>query len=135
MKGYYQPAGLVGWVNWAWIIMIALFSLIMQLEVTHFNIWTGMSLALFIIIAMITYFKRTVVLDANAKTIRLDQPLSMHTVAMSLAACEYVQFTKHTILFNYDGESYHLWLSRKLHTELQMILRRKDDNRANNHNN
>ncbi len=41
MKGFYQPAGVVGLVGWAWILMIALFSLIMQLEVTHFNVWTG----------------------------------------------------------------------------------------------
>jgi hypothetical protein len=51
MKGYYQPAGLLGLINWLWIIMIAMFALIMQLEVTHLNSWTIFATIVFLFIA------------------------------------------------------------------------------------
>ncbi|MHB9648466.1 EbsA family protein [Weissella paramesenteroides] len=117
MKGYYQPAGLIGWVNWLWILMIALFGLIMQLEVTHLNVWTYGAVAAFIVIALLTYFRRRVALTKEALWIL--PMFGVHTDKFRFSEMAYVQFTKRTILFSYDGEHYSFWMNQRFLNNLK----------------
>jgi heme exporter protein D len=122
MKGYYQPAGLVGWVNWAWILMIALFSLIMQLEVTAFNVWTAVSLAAFLLITVVTIMRRRIILNDDETEIRMTQFGSVHTDLLPVAELAHVQFTKHGMLFSHDGEMYNVLVSKKMRMRLKEIF-------------
>ena len=117
MNGYYQPAGLIGWVNWLWILMIALFGLIMQLEVTHLNVWTYGAVAAFIVIALLTYFRRRVALTKEALWIL--PMFGVHTDKFRFSEMAHVQFTKRTILFSYDGEHYSFWMNQRFLNNLK----------------
>ena len=123
MKGYYQPSGLVGWVNLAWILMFALLALVMQLEVTHFNVWTALLLVGFIIIALITVYRRRVELAEDNQVLLVGQLGSVHMIKMPLNELKYVQFTKRGVVFHFDGENYAWWLSKKMRLQLQAQLK------------
>ena len=117
MKGYYQPAGLLGWVNWLWILMIAMFGLVMLLEVTHLNVWTIGAVVVFIIIALLTYFRRRVALATDALWIL--PTFGVHTDKFRFSEMSHVQFTKRTVLFSYDGEYYNFWMNRRFLNSLR----------------
>lgn len=117
MKGYYQPAGLLGWVNWLWILMIAMFALVMQLEVTHLNVWTIGAVVVFITVALLTYFRRRVALATDALWIL--PTFGVHTDKFRFSEMSHVQFTKRTVLFSYDGEYYNFWMNRRFLNSLR----------------
>ncbi|GAK31665.1 hypothetical protein WOSG25_130170 [Weissella oryzae SG25] len=122
MKGYYQPAGLVGWVNWAWIFMLALLALIMQLEVTKFNVWTAGFLLAFILSAWIVIRRRKLELVEENQIMHMRQLGSVHTMNMPITEMKYVQFTKRSILFSFEGENYNLWLSPRFYKKLRKVF-------------
>ncbi|TYC50221.1 pore-forming protein [Weissella muntiaci] len=125
MKGYYQPAGIVGWVNWAWVCMLALLALIMQLEVTKFNVWTAGFLFAFILAAWIMIRRRKMEIIEDNSAIRMKQLGSLHNVYMPIADMKYVQFTKRGVLFSFEGENYNLWLNRRFHRQLTDLFKEK----------
>ncbi|MFL2019471.1 MAG: EbsA family protein [Weissella hellenica] len=123
MKGYYQPAGLLGLINWLWIIMIAMFALIMQLEVTHLNSWTIVAMIVFLFIALLTYFRRRVRLSANA--ILIMPMFGVHTEKIRFKEMQHVQFTKRTVIFSYEDERYSYWMNKKFLNQLQKEIEGK----------
>ncbi|KAA8432289.1 EbsA family protein [Weissella sagaensis] len=123
MKGYYQPAGLLGLINWLWIIMIAMFALIMQLEVTHLNSWTIFATIVFLFIALLTYFRRRVTLSADA--ILIMPMIGVHTEKVRFKEMQHVQFTKRTVIFSYEDERYSYWMNKKFLNQLQKEIKGK----------
>jgi len=111
MKSYYQPAGLVGWVTWAWILMIAMFGTIMWLEVTHINVWAYWSYGIFAVIALGSIFRRRVTMTGDA--IRFPPVIGVHAETIHFADMQFVQFNKHTVIFSHEGEQYSYWMSRR----------------------
>ncbi len=121
MKGFYQPAGVVGLVGWAWILMIALFSLIMQLEVTHFNVWTGGLLIVFFVVAGFAIFRRRVEID-DAGFAHFTQLFSPQRLSVRITGLHQVQFTKNAILLQYNGDHYYFKLSKAIYAELKQRI-------------
>ena len=117
MKGFYQPAGLVGWVSWTWILMIALFGMIMWLEVTTLNVWTYVSFFVFVVVAAATILRRRVTLEDDA--LRFPHIIGMHTEKIHFKDMEFIQFNKHTFMFSHDGEQYSFWMGRRMLQALQ----------------
>lgn len=123
MKGYYQPAGLLGLINWLWVIMIAMFALVMQLEVTHLNIWTIIATIIFVFVALLTYFRRQVTLSTDA--ILIMPMFGVHTEKIRFNEMQQVQFTKRTVIFSYEDERYSYWMNKKFLNQLQKEIKGK----------
>ncbi|MCM0582068.1 hypothetical protein H9L19_06565 [Weissella diestrammenae] len=125
MKGHYQPAGMVGMVNWAWILMIGLAALIMQLEVTHINVWSVTLLFVFLITLTIAILRRKIIVDKQY--IHLTQLFSASRLSVRLSEVEHVQFTRHGVLFDYNDDAYNILLSTKMRQLLKEKLGEQDD--------
>jgi len=120
MKGYYQPAGVVGLVNWAWILMVGLAALIMQLEVTHFNVWTAVLLIAFIVLILFTILRRKLMVDGNF--VYLTQLFSSTRLSVHIDEIEHAQFTRRGLIFDYNGDSYNVVLSSKVRNAIKEKL-------------
>ncbi|MDR3242161.1 MAG: EbsA family protein [Lactobacillaceae bacterium] len=120
MKGYYQPAGVVGLVNWAWILMVGLAALIMQLEVTHFNVWTAVLLISFIALMLFTILRRKLMVDGNF--VYLTQLFSSTRLSVHIDEIEHAQFTRRGLIFDYNGDSYNVVLSSKVRNAIKEKL-------------
>ncbi|MDR3191191.1 MAG: EbsA family protein [Lactobacillaceae bacterium] len=121
MKGFYQPAGIVGLVSWAWILMVGLFALIMQLEVTHFNEWTALALIVFVALVIFAILRRGVEIDEQG-FIHFYQLFSVQRLSIRISGMKNVQFTKRGLLFTYNGDQYYYLVSKNVRTTLQKSI-------------
>lgn len=117
MKGFYQTAGLVGWVFWTWLLMVPVFGMIMWLEVTQLNIYSIVAFSAFVIIAAYIFYRQRVTMEADG--LRFRKLASIHSDYITFDEMSQIQFTKRTIIFSVRGEQYHYWFSPKFHATLK----------------
>lgn len=120
MRGYYQVSGVAGYVLWTWLLMIPVFGTIMWLEVTTFNTISAVIYLIFFGLVALIFGRQRVELTDDS--IRFKPAFGIHSDRIPLEKLQYVQFTKRTVLFVYDGESYAYWLSPSIHAALQSKL-------------
>lgn len=116
MRGLYQPAGLSGLVNWAWILMVGLLALILQLEFITFNWWTILVTLLFVLLVAFVIVRRRI--DVNANYIHFRQLFSFNRLSIRFDGMEHVQPTRHGIIFDYNDNSYNMVISKKVRTQI-----------------
>lgn len=106
--------------------MIALFGGVMWLEVTHLNVWTYWSFGIFLVIAGAVIFRRRVYLDDDA--LRFPPIVGIHTEKIHFADMQFVQFTKHTVMFSHDGEQYSYWMNASFLRAFKAKIEGKNEN-------
>lgn len=124
MKGFYQTAGLVGWVFWTWLLMVPVFGMIMWLEVTHLNIYSIVSFILFVVLTTYIFGRQKVTMEADG--LRFRKLASIHSDYITYDEMSQIQFTKRTVIFSVRGEQYHYWFSPKFHQALKTYLEASD---------
>ena len=62
-KYFYQPDMTTAIINWCWILMILVIGIIIAFEYTYFQWITGTLIAIFLIIAVLSIFRRTLVVS------------------------------------------------------------------------
>lgn len=117
MRSYYQPGGLAGLVIWAWVLMIGLLALTLQLEFITFNIWTFLVASIFILSVLFMILRRKIELTDDY--IHLKQILSFNRLSVRLDGVKHVQMTKHGIIFDYNDNSYDILLTKKMRSAIE----------------
>lgn len=117
MQSYYQPGGLAGLVNWAWVLMLGLLALTLQLEFITFNIWTLIATVIFVLAVLFMILRRKVELTNDY--IHLKQILSFNRLSIRLDGIKHVQMTKHGMIFDYNDNSYDILLSKKMRNAIE----------------
>ncbi|KRN75753.1 hypothetical protein IV73_GL000252 [Weissella kandleri] len=116
MRGFYQPAGLSGLVNWAWILMVGLLALILQLEFITFNGWTMLATLLFVFLVAVVILRRRI--DVNVNYIHFRQLFSFNRLSIRFDGMKHVQPTRYGMMFDYNDNSYNMLISKKVRTQI-----------------
>lgn len=116
MRGFYQPAGLSGLVNWAWILMVGLLALILQLEFITFNWWTMLATLLFVFLVAVVILRRRI--DVNVNYIHFRQLFSFNRLSIRFDGMKHVQPTRYGMMFDYNDNSYNMLISKKVRTQI-----------------
>lgn len=120
IKSFYQPNGLMWIISWSWVAAIGLVSLIIQLEITHFNFWTGLTLILFIIAIFLSVFRRRVYLLDNKLYLGR---IFYHYDIVNLSELEdYKIGKKNDIELTINGEKYQYLFQKKFFNKLKEII-------------
>lgn len=117
MKGFYQTAGLAGWVFWTWLLMIPIFGMIMWLEVSHLNVYAIGAFILFVVLVTYIVGRQRVTIEADG--LRFRKLASIHSDYITFNEMSHIQFTKRTMIFSVRGEQYHYWFSPKIRATLK----------------
>lgn len=117
MKGYYQTAGLLGYVFWTWLLMIPIFGMIMWLEVSHLNVYAVSAFILFVVLVTAIMGRQRVTIETDG--LRFRKLASIHSDYITFEEMSQIQFTKRTMMFSVRGEQYHYWFSPKIQTEMK----------------
>ncbi|QBO37190.1 hypothetical protein EQG49_12355 [Periweissella cryptocerci] len=106
-------------VSWSWVLCIGLLSLIIQLEITHFNFWSAVTLVLFILLVITAIKRRTIYVDNNKLFLGR---MFYHFDTVDLAQLKDVVFTKHQIKFTLNGERYQYYVGAAVLDQLRRQL-------------
>lgn len=117
MKGFYQTAGLVGWVFWTWLLMVPVFGMIMWLEVSHLNVYAITSFILFVVLVAYIFWRQRITIETDG--LRFRKLASIHSDYITFDEMSQIQFSKRTVMFSVRGEQYNYWFSPKILTELK----------------
>ncbi|AEJ24101.1 hypothetical protein PAF15_05650 [Weissella koreensis] len=120
MRSYYQTGGLSGLVIWAWVLMIGLLALTLQLEFITFNVWTYLVASIFVVAVVFMVLRHKVELTDDY--IHLKQILSFNRLSIRLDGIKHVQMTKHGIIFDYNDNSYDLLLTKKMRSAIEQKI-------------
>lgn len=120
IKSFYQPSGLMWIISWSWVAAIGLISLIIQLEITHFNFWTGLTLLIFIIAICLSIVRRRVYL--------LDDRLFIGRIFYHYDSVDLNEITSYQIgkqnqvMLVFNGQEHSYLFEKKFRTQLQQSL-------------
>ncbi|QVK11701.1 EbsA family protein [Weissella ceti] len=117
MKGFYQTAGLVGWVFWTWLLMIPVFGMIMWLEVSHLNVYAIGAFILFVVLVVYIFGRQRITVETDG--LRFRKLASIHSDYITFDEMSQIQFSKRTMMFSVRGEQYNYWFSSNILTELK----------------
>lgn len=120
VKSFYQPSGLMWIISWSWVAAVGLISLIIQLEITHFNFWTGVTLIIFIVALILSIFRRRVYLIDDRLYIGR---IFYHYDSIDLANLEAVSFgKKYRFTFTKNGQEHSYLLQTKFFDQVKAIV-------------
>lgn len=120
IKSFYQPSGLMWIISWSWVAAIGLISLIIQLEITHFNFWTGVTLIIFVIALILSIFRRRVYLIDDRLYIGR---IFYHYDSIDLTGLEAFSFGKqHRFTFTKNGHEHSYLLQTKFFDQVKAIV-------------
>lgn len=124
IKSFYQPSGLMWIISWSWVAAIGLISLIIQLEITHFNFWTGVTLIIFLVALVLSVYRRRVYLLEDRLYIGR---IFYHYDSVDLEDVEdYRIGKKHHVMLVVNGQQHNYLLQTKFLNQLKNDLVLKD---------
>ncbi|MCM0598970.1 EbsA family protein [Periweissella fabalis] len=120
VKSFYQPSGLMWIISWSWVAAIGLLSLIIQLEITHFNFWTGVTLIIFIVALVLSILRRRVYLIDERMYIGR---IFYHYDSIDLRNLEAYSFGKqHRFTFTKNGHEHSYLLQNKFLEQVKTTI-------------
>lgn len=120
VKSFYQPSGLMWIISWSWVAAIGLLSLIIQLEITHFNFWTGVTLIIFIVALVLSILRRRVYLIDERMYIGR---IFYHYDSIDLRNLEAYSFGKqHCFTFTKNGHEHSYLLQNKFLEQVKTTI-------------
>lgn len=99
---FYQPDMTTAIIDWSWILLILVIGIIVGFEYTHFNWITGVLVAIFLILAILSVFSRTVKVSPSKMV--FSRMLSHDYLSIPLKDVRQPVFTKHTLTMTINGE-------------------------------
>lgn len=99
---FYQTDLTSAIIQWCWMLLIGIASVVVWLEITHFNWITALLLALFIILAVLAIGRRTVLVTPTKMV--FDRMLQNRFLVVPLKDIRQPRFTKHTMTITVNGE-------------------------------
>lgn len=99
---FYQPDFTTFIIDWSWTLIILVIGIIIAFEITHFQWITAAFISVFLILAILQIFRRTVVLSPSR--IVFNRLLVKNYLSIPLKDVRQVIFTKHTMTITVHGE-------------------------------
>lgn len=123
IRSFYQPSGLISIISWSWVLAIGLLSLIIQLEVTHFNIWTAILLIFFIVAIYLSIYRRKVYL--------IDDTLFLGHIfyrydSVEINQLKNIKLAKHKLTFEVKGMVHEYFITSNFKNAFETRLAEKD---------
>lgn len=99
---YYQPDMTTAIIDWSWTLIILVIGIIIAFEITHFNWITAVFIAIFLVLAGLEIFTRTVTVTPSKMV--FSRVMSHNFLTIPLKDIRQPLFTKHTLTITVNGE-------------------------------
>lgn len=99
---FYQPDMTTAIIDWSWTLIILVIGIIIAFEITHFNWITAVFIIVFLILAGLEIFSRTVIVTPSKMV--FSRVMSHNFLSIPLKDIRQPLFTKHTLSITVNGE-------------------------------
>lgn len=99
---FYQPDLTTAVIDWSWTLIVLIIGIIIAFEITHFQWITALFIAVFLILAALQIFRRTVVISPSRLV--FNRLLVKEYLSVPIKDIRQPIFTKHTMTITVHGE-------------------------------
>lgn len=99
---FYQPDLTTAIIDWSWTLVVLIIGIIIAFEITHFQWITALFIAIFLILAALQIFRRTVVISPSRFV--FNRLLVKEYLSVPVKDIRQPIFTKHTMTITVHGE-------------------------------
>lgn len=99
---FYQPDMTTAIIDWSWTLIVLIIGIIIAFEITHFNWITAVFIAIFLVLAGLEIFTRTVTVTPTKMV--FSRVMSHNFLSIPLKDIRQPLFTKHTLTITVNGE-------------------------------
>ena len=99
---FYQPDLTTAIIDWSWTLLVLIIGIIIAFEITHFQWITALFIVIFLILAALQIFRRTVVISPSRFV--LNRLLVKEYLSVPVKDIRQPIFTKHTLTITVHGE-------------------------------
>ena len=99
---FYQPDLTTAIIDWSWTVLVLIIGIIIAFEITHFQWITALFIVIFLILAALQIFRRTVVISPSRFV--FNRLLVKEYLSVPVKDIRQPIFTKHTLTITVHGE-------------------------------
>lgn len=99
---FYQPDLTTAIIDWSWTLLVLIIGIIIAFEITHFQWITALFIVIFLILAALQIFRRTVVISPSRFV--FNRLLVREYLSVPVKDIRQPIFTKHTLTITVHGE-------------------------------
>lgn len=99
---FYQPDLTTAIIDWSWTLVVLIIGIIIAFEITHFQWITALFIVIFLILAALQIFRRTVVISPSRFV--FNRLLVKEYLSVPVKDIRQPIFTKHTMTITVHGE-------------------------------
>ena len=99
---FYQPDLTTAIIDWSWTLLVLIIGIIIAFEITHFQWITALFIVIFLILAALQIFRRTVVI--SPRRFVFNRLLVKEYLSVPVKDIRQPIFTKHTLTITVHGE-------------------------------
>lgn len=99
---FYQPDLTTAIIDWSWTLLVLIIGIIIAFEITHFQWITALFIVIFLILAALQIFRRTVVISPSRFV--FNSLLVKEYLSVPVKDIRQPIFTKHTLTITVHGE-------------------------------
>ncbi|MBM6939940.1 EbsA family protein [Limosilactobacillus coleohominis] len=99
---FYQPDLTTAIIDWSWTLLVLIIGIIIAFEITHFQWITALFIVIFLILAALQIFRRTVVISPSRFV--FNRLLVKEYLSVPVKDIRQPIFTKHTLTITVHGE-------------------------------
>ena len=99
---FYQPDLTTAIIDWSWTLVVLIIGIIIAFEITHFQWITALFIVIFLILAALQIFRRTVVISPSLFV--FNRLLVKEYLSVPVKDIRQPIFTKHTMTITVHGE-------------------------------
>lgn len=118
---FYQPDLTTAIIDWSWTFIILIIGIIIAFEITHFQWITATFIAVFLVVAALQIFRRTVVISPSKMV--FNRLLVKEYLVIPTKEIRQPLFTKHTMTITVQGEVMTFSFTERSLRSIQHLLR------------
>ena len=123
---FYQPDLTGTIISWCWTFLFFIAGLVIWLEITHFQWLSALFFAVFVILALLEWRRRTVVITPTKMV--FNRLLQKQYLVIPISDIRQPEFTKHTVTITVNGEVMSFTFTTKAIARLKLALKQQGFN-------
>ncbi|OYS45068.1 VPDSG-CTERM exosortase interaction domain protein [Limosilactobacillus reuteri] len=120
---FYQPDLTGTIISWCWTFLFFIAGLVIWLEITHFQWLSALFFAVFVILALLEWRRRTVVITPTKMV--FNRLLQKQYLVIPISDIRQPEFTKHTVTITVNGEVMSFTFTTKAIVRLKLALKQQ----------
>lgn len=121
---FYQPDLTGTIISWCWTFLFFIAGLVVWLEITHFQWMSALLFAIFIILALLEWRRRTVIITPTK--LIFNRLLQKGYLVVPINDIRQPQFTKYTVTMTVNGEVLNFTFTPKAIRRLKWALQQQE---------